>query len=211
MFPGIAAFWLLFALDFCPESAEIGIPAPSGWRPGKRAETMSTRIPVTEFAAPERVPIEIIHRQRAALAESPLTPQLAESVLNYVFILNAQRQIVFVSPNVQELLHDKSLDSIIGMRPGEALDCQHARHTEAGCGTSSFCRECDVAKAILAGLAGQKATVECRLTRVINLAPAAMDLRVYAIPFEHGGQSYVMLSVLDSGQKPPQAPAPPRG
>ena len=170
---------------------------------------MSTRILATEFAAPERAPIEIIHRQRAALAQSPLTPQLVESVLNYVFILNAQRQIVFVSRNVQELLHNKSLDSIIGMRPGEALDCQHSREMEAGCGTSAYCRECDIAKAILAGLAGQKATIECRLTRVLNLAPAAMDLRVYAIPFDHRGQSYVILSVVDNGRKRPQASALP--
>jgi PAS domain-containing protein len=172
---------------------------------------MSTRILATEFAAPERAPIEIIHRQRAALDESPLTRQLVESVLNYVFILNAQRQIVFVSRNVQELLHNKSLDSIIGMRPGEALDCRHSREMEAGCGTSAYCRECDIAKAILAGLAGQKTTTECRLTRVLNLAPAAMDLRVYAIPFEHSGQSYVMLSVVDNAGKRPQAPALPAG
>jgi PAS domain-containing protein len=170
---------------------------------------MSTRILATEFAAPERAPIEIIHRQHAALAESPLTPQLAESVLDYVFILNAQRQIVFVSRNAQELLHNKSLDSIIGMRPGEALDCQHSRDLEAGCGTSAFCRECDIAKAILAGLAGQKATTECRLTRLINLAPATMDLRVYAIPFDHSGQSYVMLSVVDNAQERPQPSALP--
>jgi hypothetical protein len=159
---------------------------------------MSTRILATEFAAPERVPIEVIHRQRAALAESPLTSQLMASVLNYVFILNAQRQIVFVSPNARDLPHNKSLDSILGMRLGEALDCQHSREMEAGCGTSAFCRECGIAQAILAGLAGQKATIECHLTRVINLAPAAMDVRVYAIPFDHSGQSYVMLSVVDN-------------
>ncbi len=170
---------------------------------------MSTRILATEFAAPERAPIEVIHRQRAALAESPFAPQLMESVLNHVFILNAQRQIVFVSRNVRELLHNQSLDAIIGMRPGEALDCQHSRAMEAGCGTSALCKECDIAKAILAGLAGRKATVECRLTRVINLAPTAMDLRVYAIPFEHSGQNYVMLSVVDNARKAAQPPALP--
>jgi hypothetical protein len=38
-----------------------------------------------------------------------------------------------------------------------------------------------------------------------------MDLRVYAIPFEHSGQSYVMLSVVDNAGKRPQAPALPAG
>ena len=170
---------------------------------------MSTRILVTEFAAPERAPIEVIQRQSAAIAECPLTPQSIESVLNYVFVLNAQRQIVFVSPNAQDLPLNKTLDSIIGMRLGEALDCQHSRDMEAGCGTSAFCRECGIAKAILAALEGQKTTMECHLTRIINLAPAAMDLRVYAIPFEHGGETYVMLSIVDSGQNRPQPPPVP--
>jgi hypothetical protein len=82
---------------------------------------------------------------------------------------------------------------------------------EAGCGTSAHCRECDIAKAILAGLAGQKTTTEGRLTRLLNLAPVAMDLRVYAVPFDHGGQSYLMLSVVDNGRKGPQPPALPGG
>jgi hypothetical protein len=162
---------------------------------------MSTRIPVTEFASPERAPIEIIHRQHAAIAQSPLTPQLLGSVLNYVFVLNAQRQIVFLSRNVQELLYDKGLDAVLGLRPGEALDCEHARNGDGLCGTSPACKECDIARAILAGLAGQKTTTECRLTRVINLAPVAMDLRVYAIPFELEGQNYVMLSIENGVQK----------
>jgi hypothetical protein len=156
---------------------------------------MSTRILATEFAPPERAPVEVVHRQRAALAESPWTPQVIQSVLNYVFILNAQRQIVFMSPNAQALTPSKSLESLLGMRLGEALDCEHASDMEAGCGTSAFCRECGIAKAVIEGIAGRKATIECRLTRIINLTHTAMDLRVYAIPFEHGGEGYVMLSI----------------
>jgi PAS domain-containing protein len=165
---------------------------------------MSIRIPVTEFAAPERAPIEIVHRQREAVAHSPLTPQLMESALNYVFVLNAQRQIVFASRNVEDLLQLNSLESIIGMRPGEALDCQHARDFEAGCGTSVSCRECEIAKAILSGLGGQKVQTESRLTRILNLNPVATDLRVYAVPFEVAGQNFVMLSVEDKATRPPR-------
>jgi len=169
---------------------------------------MSTRILATEFAPPERAPIEVIYQQRAALAECPLTPQLVESVLNYVFILNAQRQIVYVSPNALALSGDQSADAILGMRLGEALDCQHARRMEAGCGTSAFCRECAIAQAILEGLAGREVTLDCHVTRVLNLASTAMDLRVYAVPFEHAGQKYVMLSVKLAEPAHPAAPSP---
>ncbi len=159
---------------------------------------------MTEFASPEREAIEIVHRQRAAVAQSPLTSQLMESALNYVFVLNAQRQIVFASRNVEDLLVNRTLDSIVGMRPGEALDCQHAGDMEAGCGTSVSCRECEIAKAILTGLGGREAKTESRLTRILNLAPVATDLRVYAVPFEVGGQNFVMLSVEDNPTHPPR-------
>lgn len=158
---------------------------------------MSTRILVTEFAPAERVPIEMIHRQHRAITESPLTPELLNSVLNFVFIVNQQRQIVFASRNVGDLLQGKSVDSILGLRPGEALDCAHADDMEAGCGTSVFCRECGAAKAILASLHGQKATLECHLTRIINLEPVALDLLVYALPFDCQGQKYGLFSVVD--------------
>jgi hypothetical protein len=171
---------------------------------------MSTRNLATEFAPAERVPIEVVQRQRAAIAESPSTRQLLDAVLNHVFILNAQRQIVFASQNVQALLGRQGLDSIIGQRPGEALDCLHARDMEAGCGTSVSCKECGAAKAILAGLGGQKTTMEARLTRIINLTPTALELLVHAVPFEHKGENYVIFSAVPiSGEKGGRAPAAP--
>lgn len=159
--------------------------------------TALTKIPITHFAPAERMPIEVVHRQTAVLQENPLASTLLNSVLNCVFVLNAQRQIVFASKNVLELTPDKALDQLIGMRPGEALDCVHADDCESGCGTSVFCGQCGAARAILASLAGNRELQECRMTRVIRCQEEAMDLLVLATPLRLNDESFSLLSVAE--------------
>src|SRR5512137_2449332 len=117
---------------------------------------MSLSIPITAFAPGERVAIDVVRRQASALAESPLTSELFNALLNYVLILNPQRQIVFASRNWQELAPGKRVEDLLGLRPGEALGCIHADERDAGCGTTGFCQECGAVKAILASLAGKQ-------------------------------------------------------
>lgn len=155
------------------------------------------RIAVTHFAPAERVPIEVVHRQAAAFQEAPLASAVLNSVLNCVFVLNAQRQIVMASRNVLELTPGQSLENIMGQRPGEALGCLHAWDCENGCGTGEGCAECGAAQAILASLAGQRDLRECRMTRVIRCEEQALDLLVLATPLVHNQENYCLLSIAD--------------
>jgi nitrogen-specific signal transduction histidine kinase len=157
----------------------------------------ATTIPLTEFAPAERVPIAIVQQQAAALEKLPLSPQILNSVLNCVLILNPQRQIVFASENLKLLLTGKTTQEIIGMRPGEALGCVHADEHVNGCGTSQFCAECGAVKAILASLDGRHDMQECRLLRLVNGVPEALDLLVYASPLKHNGHTYSLFCVSD--------------
>jgi hypothetical protein len=159
--------------------------------------TMPIRIPVTEFAPAERMPIAVIARQSASFAESNLTHELLNATLNYVLILNPQRQVVFASRNVEELIQGKEVQSVLGLRPGEILNCRHAARHPGGCGTSRYCQECGAVQAILTSLSGRKCKREARVTRLINCLPQAMDLLVYATPFEHKGEVYSLLSIAD--------------
>jgi signal transduction histidine kinase len=167
---------------------------------------MIATVPITEFAPAEREPIEIIHRQAGDFDALPLTPKLLNAVLNYVFILNQRRQIVFASQNVLQLVPGKDYANLLGVRPGEALNCLHSTEHASGCGTTKFCSECGAVKAILAGLAGYTDLQECRLTRIINGSLEAPDLLVYASPFPHHQETYALFCVTDiSHQKRRQA------
>ena len=158
---------------------------------------MRIQISTTEFAPAERVPIEVVHRQAANLADSKCTIQVLNSVLNYVFILNPQRQIVFASRNWRKLLPGKTPQDLLGGRPGEVLGCVHSAETAGGCGTSRFCEECGAVKAILASLAGQQSVNECHLTRVVDCREQAVDLLVYGNPFPVHDETFCLLTVLD--------------
>jgi len=162
---------------------------------------MSSTILVTEFAPAERVPIEIVRRQASAIAELPLAHELLNSVLNYVLIVNPQRQIVFASRNWQELLPGKNGEDLLGLRPGEALGCVHAHEREAGCGTTVFCQECGAVKVILTSLAGQHDLQECHLTRVLDCREEALDLLVYGTPFRIKDETYCLFAVTDIGHE----------
>jgi hypothetical protein len=161
---------------------------------------MRTKIPLTEFAPVRRESVKVVQRQAAAIVKTPLTAALLSSVLNFVFILNPERQIVFASPNCGDLVPGKPVNTLLGQRPGEALGCIHAHETEGGCGTTKYCRECGAAQAILASLEGRANRKRAIVTRVINLAPEALNLLVYAVPFPFQGRTFSILSVSDASQ-----------
>jgi hypothetical protein len=154
-------------------------------------------IPIKDLRSDERVPIEMVQRQAASVVSGPTSKALLSSALNYVLILNQQRQIIYASKNFLHLAGTPDLDSILGQRPGEALNCQHAVEKKMRCGISDYCEECGVVKAILESLAGRQSLQEGRLMRLINCAPAALDLLVYATPFVHGGETFSIVTIAD--------------
>lgn len=141
------------------------------------------------------MPIALVHRQADSLQTAPVARTLLNAALNYLFVLNGQRQIVMASENVLELMPDKTMDQIVGLRPGEALGCIHAFDCESGCGTSHFCRDCGAVKVILNGLAGTRDLEECRLTRYLKGRKTTLDLQVLATPLFHNQERYTLLTV----------------
>jgi hypothetical protein len=153
------------------------------------------KIPITFFAPAEREPIEVVHRQARSFSQAPLTRTLLNASFDYVLVLNTRRQIVMASETVLELVPDKNMDQIVGLRPGEALGCIHAYECESGCGTSQSCHLCGAVRVILSALQGCRDIEECHLTRSIGGRAECLDLRVLATPFEHDGQRYTLLAL----------------
>ena len=136
------------------------------WRLAQHDTAMN--IPITYFAPAERKSVGVIQLQAANLNRAPLAQTLLNAALNYLLVLNEQRQIVMASENILELVPDKTMDQIIGLRPGEALGCIHAHECESGCGTSQFCCQCAMVRVILMGLNGCRDVEECQLIRKVR-------------------------------------------
>jgi len=159
------------------------------------------KIPITFFAPAERKPVDVVQLQAANLDQAPLTGTFLNAALNYLLVLNAQRQIVMASENILELSPDKTMDQIIGLRPGEALGCIHAHECESGCGTSQFCCQCTMVRVILMGLNGCRDVEECHLIRKIRGQEETLHLRVLATPLLHNNERYTLLAIADVGQE----------
>ncbi len=152
----------------------------------------------TEFAPAERVDGEELQRHIGIISRIPRLNELCEAVADIVVILNENRQIVYANKALEDAFHLKDRKAVYGLRPGEALGCQHS-HERAGCGTTRFCGQCGAVKAILSGLRGNKTVEECRLLR--DPGGEALDLRVVSSPLEAEDESFVIFVVTDISQE----------
>lgn len=152
----------------------------------------------TYYAPPARATQDSIEADRLTFERETLLTEAMAAFPDVFLILNEQRQIVFANRRVLELLGFTDLGTVLGMRPGEVLLCQHAKEMAAGCGTSEFCRECGAVRAIVGCLNGQENTQECRILREDG---EALDLRVRARPFVSGSRTYVLFAITDIGHE----------
>jgi hypothetical protein len=160
---------------------------------------MAIKIPITFFAPAEREPIEVVHRQARRLNQTPLARTFRQASANYLVVVNARRQIVMASENVLDLIPEKTVGQLLGLRLGEALSCVHACECESGCGTSQSCRECGVVRVMLSGLDGRRDTQECRLTRRILDREVSLELFVVATPLLEDNERFTLLTVTRTG------------
>lgn len=155
-----------------------------------------------QFTFPGRGSAEELATQRRALAGHPLVRQLLDGFPEPAMILNAHRQIVVANDKLAALMN-RERDSFVGLRPGEALGCIHSSDPPAGCGTTAFCKFCGTANAIGASQRDARVDIqECRITRTVDGAAAALDLRVWATPLRVDGEDYTVFAMRDTtGEK----------
>lgn len=149
----------------------------------------------TEFAPAKRASQVVVDNQARSVGQTTMLVRVLDTVPDIVLVLNAERQIVYANESCVEFLALTDAECLHGLRPGEALHCVHASITEGGCGTTEFCRTCGAVGAVLASQEGRQVARECRIT----LAPDgdALDLLVWATPFELQGDKYTVLAVSD--------------
>ncbi len=94
------------------------------------------------FAPPGRATSAQLKVQANLCLDDATVHAVLEAVDSYAVILNAQRQILAANGEFLELLQRDAPDAVLGLRPGEALNCAHFTEGPGGCGTSEHCRTC---------------------------------------------------------------------
>lgn len=115
-----------------------------------------------------------------------------------LIVLNSYRQIVFSNKAFLDILGIHDLGNFLGLRPGEAMGCTYAHIEEAGCGTSTFCRECGALKAVLESMINNSKTQhDCQLLIKHDDENSARDLRIFVSPWDVEDGKYYVVSIVD--------------
>jgi hypothetical protein len=172
----------------------------------------------TAFAPAERASMDEVLRQQEKLAALPFVREFLDAIPDMSMVLNAQRQIVFANRAFTEFVGAARANQragkggpdavaypdaeVLGCRPGEAVGCLRFQ-SEGDCGTTSFCRTCGVAVAIVSSQKRHAPEIrECRMfIGGIGVDETALDLRVWARPIDVQGESFTMFSLVDIGDE----------
>ena len=153
----------------------------------------------TYFAPAERASREALARTIAAITDNPVMAAVLRAFGGVVLVLNPQRQLVAANSGVLDLLGIDDATSALGLRPGEALHCVHARdNPEGGCGTSPFCATCGAAITMVAcQRSGAPAEAECLITAAPHGVEEAFEFKVRAAPIHAAGEDLYVVSLQD--------------
>jgi len=149
----------------------------------------------TQFAPAEKVSPKEIERQSDLFSHNPLMSAMVNAIPDLVLIINEQRQMVYANKMLVDLLGLTDAKPVCGLRPGELLNCVHAKETEGGCGTTEFCQTCGAVKAIMSSIGGKADVQECRIIQ--KDSGDALDLKVWATPLQVQEEKFTVFAVKD--------------
>jgi hypothetical protein len=152
----------------------------------------------TFFAPAERASAEVLAAQVDQVIRHPVIKVVLESFCGFVLILNRQRQILVASPEFCQALAAYGVEEFVGLRPGEALSCEHAWDGPGGCGTSLACRHCGAVMAILAAHCSRVPVYdECWISMRRKNKQESVEFRAKATPLVFSGTDIVVLTLHD--------------
>jgi hypothetical protein len=150
------------------------------------------------YASAERKSGYDLLREIEFASKNQVIGTLLKSVRGLLAILNEDRQILAVNDEFLKMLELKSAGELLGLRPGEAIACEHAEEMPGGCGTSRFCASCGAAISIVTALAGDKPEErDCIITVTISGKQADLYLRIKSYLFELRKRQFVFLFLQD--------------
>jgi PAS domain S-box-containing protein len=115
-----------------------------------------------------------------------------------LLVLNNHRQLVFANQACLTMFGLSSAEDFLGRRPGEVLQCAYSGLEAGGCGTSRFCRECGLVRAVLGCMESEgSSTHDTRILQSVQGRCQAKDFRVHAVPFAVGAASFYVVTIQD--------------
>lgn len=152
----------------------------------------------SHFASPERARGDVLAKDIRFVSDNPVITGLLQSVSGLLAVLNEQRQILAVNEALLQSLGISESAAILGLRPGEALNCIHPIESPGGCGTTLHCSTCGAAIAIVTSLTTDQ-PVERSCAMQVERVGEHRDLylRVRSVPIHYEGHDLLLLFLQD--------------
>ncbi|MGM0600970.1 MAG: sensor histidine kinase [Candidatus Rifleibacteriota bacterium] len=155
----------------------------------------------TFYASPQRASAMELEKEIESVSKHPVINHLLESVSGIFAVCNQHRQIITVNETFSKIAGFENLSELIGLRPGEALNCIHSRKNESGCGTGKICRSCGAAVAMVLSLKENKPVEEnCAVTVNSIKQPENYFFRFKSRPVKIKEKDYLFLTLQDRTQ-----------
>lgn len=152
----------------------------------------------THFASPQRTSPTRLRAELSLVTNHPMLDGLMRAVDGLVAVVDDNRQIVTTNTIFLSMLGVKNPHEVLGLRPGEALNCIHAHEMSAGCGTSEFCSTCGAAIALVTSVMTNEVVEKgCVLEVEKSGVRDDLYLKVRASPITVGGQRFTLLFMVD--------------
>ena len=152
----------------------------------------------TYFASPRRRSEEELALQNEAVLNHPVVSGMLRLVSGMLAVLNEDRQVVALNEALSEYLGVEDLSAAFGLRPGEVVECIHARDMPGGCGTGPFCSTCSAAVSIVSSLEKNKPdSRKCAIEVMKSGKRQDLFLHVQSIPITVEEHPYLLLFIQD--------------
>lgn len=150
------------------------------------------------FAPAERADIKNVLQDAEELKGANLAENIINEIPTILMILNQHHQVVFVNQRLTDEFGVLS-EEILGKRPGEIVNCIHARKHKAGCGATESCHECGSIKVVLQ--VKKNKVREEEDFRVTTADGGALDYKIWASPYSMDNKDYTLVTMLNNADE----------
>ena len=160
---------------------------------------MSKELLNTNYAPAERTTEEELVKQIQLFQTDDKSGVLLSKIPAVFFIVNENRQIVYMNEGALEFSGLSKFTEAEGQRPGELFGCIHAQTTEEGCGTTPACTYCGAVNTVLESQKDGSAMQDAHL--ILGPDEKAFDLRIWASQITVGVDDFTTTTIQDIGDE----------
>jgi signal transduction histidine kinase len=152
-------------------------------------------------ASSERSAATEIEADSRLLEAVPALSRILNALPGMAMVVNRDRQVVLANQGLVQFVGAAAPEELLGLRPGEILECVNAGETGQGCGTSESCSVCGTLRAITAAQVGRAQTQTCRFRRRTEIGEEALELTVSTAPLDIGGRPFTLVFGFAAGDR----------